>query len=366
MRILIAHNVQRARNGGMSRLMGEIHDRIVARGATVDYLCAEDVPKRLQNRWQRFTYPYLVARHVRQAKYDIVNVHEPSGALVALLKGRTKVVVTSHGLEQRGWEISLEDAKLGRNGPSRKTQILYPLTSLWQSRLALTRADHVFVVSNQDRDFLIHRFRVRPEAITRVYSAANPVFAEGAADRDYSRFRRLLFHGTWLARKGNQDAIAAFAQSDPSLEFATLGGGAAAERIRADFPEHLRHRVIVTQASNDAEAAQALRAADAYLLPSVFEGTPLTQMEAMYSGLPVITTDTGGMRDSLIDGETGLLVPVRSPAAIAQAIARLAANQKLRELLGRNAHKVATTQYTWENSAVPVWKAYRSLMGENA
>jgi len=361
MRILIAHNVSRARNGGMSRLTGEIHDRIAAKGAHVEYFCSEDVPARFQNRWQRFTFPYLAARRARQGKFDIVNIHEPSGALLALLKGKSKVVVTSHGVEQRGWEISLLDAKLGRDGPSRKTQVLYPLTSLWQSRLALTHADHVFCVSNQDRDFLVNRFRVRPSAVTRVYSAANPLYAEGAERRDYGRFRRILFSGTWLARKGNQDAIAAFAQSDPSLEFATLGGGAAAERIRADFPKAVRHRVIVTQARNDREAAQAIADADAFLLPSVFEGTPLTMMEAMYSGLPIITTDTGGMRDVMKDGENGLLVPVRSPEALTKAIARLVHDEQLRRHLGTNAHRIATIEYTWERSAEPVWNAYVAL-----
>ena len=362
MRILVAHNVPQARTGGMSRIMGEIHDRIAAKGATVEYFCADDVPTRYRNKWQRFTYPYLVAQRAREGKFDILNVHEPSGALAPFLKSRAKVTVTSHGVEQRGWEISLEDRSLGRGGPSPRTQLLYPLTSLWQSRVALTRAHHVFCLNTQDRDFLTSRFAVSSNRITRIFPAASAVYAEQATARDYNRFRRILFAGTWLTRKGNQDAIAAFAQTDPNLEFAVLGAGASPEVIRAAFPEPLRHRVIVIEAKSDREAAQAMADADAFLLPSVFEGTPLTLMEAMYSGLPIITTDTCGMRDVIRHKETGLLVPLRSPSAIADAVAQLFAQPELRRQLGSKAHREATAGYTWDKSAEQVWQVYRKLL----
>ncbi len=346
MKILVAHNVPAARNGGMSRIMGEIHDRIPAE---VDYFTADDIPPRHRTRWLRFLYPYLVHRRAREGAYDIVNVHEPSGALVALLKGHVKVVVTSHGVEQRGWNVALEDAKLGRGGPSTRTRIVYPATALWQARLALTRADHVFCLNFEDRDYLTGHFHIAPERITRIYPAASEVYA---TERDYTRFRRVLFAGTWLTRKGNLDAVAAMAQH-PNLEFATLGAGAPAEVIRAACP-----RAIVIEAKSDRAAAQAMADADAFLLPSVFEGTPLTLMEAMRSGLPVITTDTCGMRDVIVHNQNGLLVPTRSPDAIAAAIAQLAADAPLRECLGRAA---ASAPYTWESSAAAVWEVYRRI-----
>ncbi len=357
MRILIAHNVSRARNGGMSRIMGEIHDRIALRGARIEYLCAEDVPPQFRNRWQRFTFPYLVARRAWEGKFDIVNVHEPAGSLVSLLKGRAKVVVTSHGVEQRGWQVALEDGKLGRGGPSRKTQLLYPATSLWQSKVAFTHADHVFCLNEQDREYLLPIAR----AVTRIYPAASPVYREAARNRDYSRFRQILFAGTWLSRKGNQDAVAAFAKSDSTLEFTVLGGGQSAANIRDSFPASARSRVNVLETRSDEEAAQIMADSDVFLLPSVFEGTPLTMMEAMYSGLPIVTTNTCGMRDVIHHGETGLLVPLRSPEAIAEALLQLR-DPELRRRLGTEAQARALDSYTWDRSAEQVWRVYESLM----
>jgi glycosyltransferase involved in cell wall biosynthesis len=359
MKILVAHNVLRARNGGMSRIQGFIHDEIERMGAKVDYFCNDDVPARYQNRWSRFTFPYLVWQRVRQGKYDIVNVHEPSGALVSLLKGRTKVVAASHGVEQHGWEIALHDLSLGREGPSAKTRLLYPASSLWQSRYALRHADHVFCVSEQDRRFLLSRFHIPPERVTRVFSAAGPEFS--AHTRDYTRFRRILFSGTWLERKGRRDSVEAFQNLPNDLEFVTLGAGVPEQVVKSHFPEHLRGRVFSFQAKSDGEASQIMADCDVLLLPSVFEGTPLTLMEAMHSGLPIVTTNVFGMGEVIDHERNGLLVPTRCPGEITAAILRLYHDPVLRESLGRAARADALSRYTWRESAKRVWNVYQSL-----
>jgi glycosyltransferase involved in cell wall biosynthesis len=359
MKILVAHNVPRARNGGMSRIQGLIHDEIERLGAQVEYFGSDEVPTRYQNRWIRFIFPYLVWQRAREGKFDIVNVHEPAGALIAMLKGQAKVVVTSHGAEQRGWEIALEDQRLGRGGVSRKTRFLYPATSLWQSRLALTHADHVFCLNEQDNAFLQSRFHIPARRITRIFPAASKEYS--AYPRDYRRFRRILFAGTWLDRKGKQDAVEAFGKLPDHLEFATLGAGVSEDVILSSFPVELRQRVKVFNAKSDAEGASVMAESDAFLLPSVFEGTPLTLMEAMHSGLPIVTTDVCGMRDVIDHERNGLLVPVRSPDGLAAAVNRLAEDEELRKKLGSSAHADALEKYTWEESAKRVWDVYRGL-----
>ena len=83
--------------------------------------------------------------------------------------------------------------------------------------------------------------------------------------------------------------------------------------------------------------AAAFAAADLFLLPSLFEGTPLTLMQAMMSGLPIVTTATCGMKDVIADQQTGLLVPIRSPESLVSAIDTLRADQSLRARLGQAA-----------------------------
>ena len=113
--------------------------------------------------------------------------------------------------------------------------------------------------------------------------------------------------------------------------------------------------------AGEGENATAFATADLYVLPSLFEGTPLTLIEAMMSGMPIVTTATCGMKDVIVDGETGILIPTRSPGAITEAIERLAGDAALRERLGRAAHATAVNKYTWKTVAEPVRDVYARL-----
>jgi len=82
------------------------------------------------------------------------------------------------------------------------------------------------------------------------------------------------------------------------------------------------------------DVAALLAAADIFALPSHFEGLPMSVIEAMLTGLPVVATDISGPREQVVDGETGLLIPPRQAAPLAAALARLAANPALRAAMG--------------------------------
>lgn len=372
MRILVAHNVSRARTGGMSRMLGLVHDQFVHAGHMVDYFCSEDLPARFSGRFARFSFPILVRRRAVLAAragrpYHVINVHEPVSAAVSVCKasmGNPLVLVTSHGIERRGWEISMEELALGRDGPSLKTRLLYPATSLWQSRLGLLHADHIFCLSFQDRDYLTQRLNIPCDKITRIYPASAPIYATVATRRDYQQAGRLLFFGTWLKRKGTEDLVAAFktlTARHPKLELVVVGAGITEEQVRGDFPDELRERVKCLRTTTEESVAAVLAATDIFVLPSLFEGTPQTLIEAMTSGMPVVTTATSGMRDVIDHGRNGLLVPIRSPDSIVDAVERLLGDSNLRASLGRTAHKDAHRNYSWERVAAPVLEAYEHL-----
>ena len=77
-----------------------------------------------------------------------------------------------------------------------------------------------------------------------------------------------------------------------------------------------------------------LAASDIFVLPSYTEALPMTVIEAMLTGLPVIASDIEGPREQVVHGETGLLVPPRQAAPLAAALARLAADPALRARMG--------------------------------
>ena len=92
------------------------------------------------------------------------------------------------------------------------------------------------------------------------------------------------------------------------------------------------HRVALLGDRRD--VPELLAAADVFVLSSRSEGAPLSILEAMAAGLPVVASDVGGVGELVVDGETGLLVPPGDPARLAQALARVLDDRALRERLG--------------------------------
>jgi glycosyltransferase involved in cell wall biosynthesis len=373
MRILVAHQVTRARTGGMSRLLAFIHDRLEAAGHDVDYFCADDVPLSWAGWWgRRVAFPLAIRARVIAAgragqPYDIVNVHEPSAA--PLVIGRrahaAAVVVTSHGLERRAWELAKEEGRLGREAPGWRTRLTYPPSALWPGDLALRRADHVLCLNEEDRHTLIHDIGRAESSVTRVFPGSDDIYAVASEQRDYSRRTRVLFAGTWRKNKGIEDLVPAFvtvADRHADITLHVVGAGAPPDVVASHFPERLRDRIHCETPGDDFAMAAAFAAADLFLLPSLFEGTPLTLIQAMMSGLPIVTTATCGMKDVVVDRQTGLLVPIRSPQALVAAIEALRADQPLRARIGQAARVEARERYTWDRSAEPVIRAYEQVM----
>jgi glycosyltransferase involved in cell wall biosynthesis len=94
------------------------------------------------------------------------------------------------------------------------------------------------------------------------------------------------------------------------------------------------------------DVADFYRAADLFVFPSRAEGCPNVILEAMACGVPVVATDIAGNREVLGEsGDAGHLVPPESPAALAEAIARLAGSVTLRRDIGASARAAVLNRY---------------------
>lgn len=376
LRILVAHNVPARRTGGMSRIMGFIHDRLMERGHHVDYFTADDVPAKWRSgAGRRFGFPMLV-RHAAVAAarsghaYDIVNIHEPGGLPMTIGRasaGFPSVFVTSHGLERRAWTLAREEARLGRATIGARTRLTYPITSLWPTALGLRRADHVFCLNSEDRDYLMRHFGRTSDSVTRIFPGADHIYANRV--RTYERASRILFAASWRDNKGIADLVPAFvrlAERHAAVTLTVVGAGVPDEIVLAQFPASLHKGISFETPSTEAGMAAVFSGADIFLLPSLFEGTPLTLTQAMMSGLPIVTTATCGMKDVISDRDTGLLIPIRRPDAIVSAVETLIADRALRERLGRAAQTAALANYTWDRVAQPIEHAYLRVRGKAA
>jgi glycosyltransferase involved in cell wall biosynthesis len=159
----------------------------------------------------------------------------------------------------------------------------------------------------------------------------------------------ILMAGRLVAEKGYPELFEAMRNLDAVL-------WVAGERLPSDHAsaidraleavardEALRRRVRLLGHREDMPAL--MRAADIFTLPSHREGMPRSIIEAMASALPVVATDIRGAREEVMPGETGALVPVKDPAALAAALGRLAADPALRARQGEAGRARAAALY---------------------
>jgi glycosyltransferase involved in cell wall biosynthesis len=177
-----------------------------------------------------------------------------------------------------------------------------------------------------------------PTARVRVIPNAIEV-PEPAADLTRQPARGVVI-ANLVGLKGHADLLAALAQLNDPPHMCFVGEGPAREHI-ADLIDRHHLGGVVTLAGSVPEAARMLPDFQFAVLPSHSEGLPNAVLEAMAAGLPAVATSVGGIPEIIVDGVTGLLVPPRSPAALAAAISRLAADPELRVRLGRAARETA-------------------------
>lgn len=107
-------------------------------------------------------------------------------------------------------------------------------------------------------------------------------------------------------------------------------------------------------------------AMDVMILPSHREGFPRAPMEASATGIPVIATDVRGCREAVFDGQNGLLVPLRDPAPLADAIVRVLSDNDLRRRLGDCGRRIAEERFDQRIVFDRVAEAYDELDRERA
>jgi glycosyltransferase involved in cell wall biosynthesis len=159
------------------------------------------------------------------------------------------------------------------------------------------------------------------------------------------------------------EAAAQIAPSVPGLRVLIAGGGPEEAKLQA-LIDDLGLGEVVTLLGIRGDVPDLLAAADVAVCCSDFEGGPLAVMEYMGAGLPVVATRVGGLPELVRDGETGVLVPPRDPAALADALAGLLAEPARREALGAAGRKLRDDEYGIDSFIGRLEALYERLLSE--
>ena len=171
------------------------------------------------------------------------------------------------------------------------------------------------------------------------------------------------------AYKGVDNLIAAAAKAcvqDERLVFAIAGSGPpeAVAALRDQVKElKLEGKVFHLGFRND--IADILAGADLFVLPSAKEAFPLVVLEAMSHGRPVVATDCGGTREMVIDGETGFVVPVKDPDALAERILEICGDKALGAAMGEKGRRRYTERFTLQHYVNAFTELYQEMPGIN-
>jgi len=164
------------------------------------------------------------------------------------------------------------------------------------------------------------------------------------------------------------DAARILRAEGSQARFALVGGldeGNPSGIAEADIRSWVQEGVVEWWGASD-DMPSVYQAAHVVALPSYREGLPKVVIEASACGLPVVTTDAPGCRDAVVGGETGYLVPVRDPQALAARIRTLLESRELRQRMGEAGRRLVVEHFSTERVVEATLKVYDELLARTS
>jgi glycosyltransferase involved in cell wall biosynthesis len=156
------------------------------------------------------------------------------------------------------------------------------------------------------------------------------------------------------------DLLRAVQELNGRVRLSVFGEGSERPRIVSEI-SRLNIKDYVTLHGAVARPQEALGQIDLLVLPSMAEGFGLVLIEAMAAGVPVVATNVAGIRDVVVNGQTGILVPPGDPDELAVAIEKVLSNSTLRHRLVAQASKDVRERFTWD-AVLPQYRALLNLI----
>ncbi len=238
-------------------------------------------------------------------------------------------------------------------------------------------ARRVITCSQYMKDEVTTIFQLPPEKVDVVPGGVN--LESFAPPPDTEEFRRRLarpeekivvFAGRLEYEKGVQTVLEAFPlvlERFPARFFVAGAGRHLAELERLSQRLGISDRVSFLGFLHDDDLRRLYAAADVAVVPSLYEPFGLVALETMAAGTPVVAADTGGLREIVRHGLTGLRFPPGDPASLARAIVRVVEDRNLASRLTLLARQTLARDFSWEATARKVLSVYeRAIQEEEA
>jgi glycosyltransferase involved in cell wall biosynthesis len=285
---------------------------------------------------------------LKQVKPDLLTAHGAKVGMLGRVASRSlqiPLIVTVHG-----WACA----------PG--TPPVQAAVSRWLERLLGPLASRLITVSEFDRRFGIQAKLVAEQRVVTVHNGMPDISAELRANPAQTpprlvmvaRFEPQKDHGTLLR--------ALSGLRDQPWELDLIGDGPLRSQAEA-LAETVGVRDRIHFLGQRRDVARLLGRAQVSLLVSNWEGLPLSILEAMRAGLPVIASEVGGVAESVQDGETGFLVPQGGVDQLRDRLGRLLRDPELRVRLGASGRRCYEQHFTLDEMVRKTLTVYQDVLG---
>jgi len=311
---------------------------------------------------------------------DIVHCHtwyaQFAGIITKLCYG-IPLVITTHSLEPlRPWKRE----QLGRG---------YDASS-WVEKTAIEMADAIIAVSNETKEDVLKYFDVDEEKINVIYNGIN--LQEYVVSKETSTLEKynidrlkpyVLFVGRITKQKGIIHLVNAIKYIDPDTQIVLCAGAPDTPEIAKEMEDSVnevkktRDNVIwIDKMLDKEEVIQLYSHADVFCCPSIYEPFGIINIEAMACETAVVASAVGGIKEVVVDGETGILVPLEQQDTapfepidpdkfskdLAEGINKLTSNKEVTAIMAKNGRRRVEDTFDWIAIAKQVEGLYKSLI----
>lgn len=290
---------------------------------------------------------YILKKIIEDEKIDVIHCHQPVPILFGKILSKTKnkpLITTAHNI--------------------------YNPKSIVQRQYS--KGDKVVAVSEKVRKDQIESFGVDQNRVVTVLNGIDESHKRITTERETLRkelgLRADAFVVCTIAGLRKQKALNILLQAaeitttqNANIQFLIVGNGEEYDSLMALRNElKLQDKVIFSGFRSD--IYNVLNASDLFCLSSDYEGLPISILEAMLCGKPVVSTDVGGVNEVTINGETGLLCSKGDYKGLAEAILKLANDKELRERFSQKALQEVKTTFSARVMAQKYCEVYNEFL----
>ncbi|WP_298237281.1 glycogen synthase [uncultured Algibacter sp.] len=311
---------------------------------------------------------------------DVVHCHtwySHFAGIVSKLCYGTPLVITTHSLEPlRPWKRE----QLGKG---------YDASS-WVEKTAIEMADALIAVSEETKEDVIKHFNVDENKVHVIYNGINlqqyiTTSETSTLDEYYIDKTKpyVLFVGRITRQKGIIHLVNAIKYIDPDTQIVLCAGAPDTPEIGIEMEDAVnevkktRDNVIwIDKMVTKEEIIQLYSHANVFCCPSIYEPFGIINIEAMACDTAVVASAVGGIKEVVVDGETGILIPLEQQKEapfepinpdkfsrdLAEGINKVIDNKELRESMAKNGRKRVEDYFDWVAIAKQVEELYKTLL----